>query len=259
MKPTSKPAGTVAQVGSQPSLIWERSEPSPRMAPSPLSRDSIVKAAIAIADAEGLGAVSLRRVGASLDATAMRLYGYLSTKEELLELMVDAVYAEMAPRKPLPGNWRSALRQVAQRTRGTSHRHAWLLDLLGGRPHQGPNALRFLEASLAALNGPDGFQDIDTVMQAAKTFNAFLIGALRHEASERRAERDSGLNKAQWQSTNGPYIHKMIATGRFPTLAKVVANASHPPAEAVFDQGLECVLDGIAARIPHGRAKLAKK
>jgi AcrR family transcriptional regulator len=259
MKPTAKLTRTDPQGHSPSAFIWERSEPAPRLAPSPLSRDSIVNAAIVIADAEGLDAVSLRRVGAAVDAKAMRLYGYLSTKEELLELMVDAVYADMAPRKPLPGNWRDALRQVAQRTRRTSHRHAWLLDLLGGRPHQGPNALRFIEASLTALNGPDGFQEIDAVLQAAKTFNAFLIGALRHEASERRAERESGLNKLQWQSANGPYIHKMIATGRFPTFAKVVLTATHPPADEVFDQGLECVLDGIAARLPHGRVRPAKK
>jgi AcrR family transcriptional regulator len=75
--------------------VWERPEPLTRPAPAPLSRELIVRAAIAIADDDGLAAVSVRKVAAALDAGPMRLYGYLSTKDELLELMVDAVYGEI--------------------------------------------------------------------------------------------------------------------------------------------------------------------
>src|SRR4051812_12274830 len=100
------------------SMVWERPEPAPRPAPGPLSRERIVRAAVALADAQGLPAVSLRKVGAALDAGPMRLYGYMSTKEELLELMVDAVYGEMAAEGALTGDgadWRAALCEVAQR------------------------------------------------------------------------------------------------------------------------------------------------
>ncbi|KYF98493.1 TetR family transcriptional regulator [Sorangium cellulosum] len=234
------------------SLLWERPEPVPRPAPGPLSRDRIVRAAIALADAEGLAAVSLRKVGASLDAGPMRLYGYLDTKEELLELMVDAVYGEMASAGPIPGGFREALRAIAHRTRRAAREHAWFIDLLGGRPHLGPNALAHLEASFAALSGAPGFEDIDAVMLAVGTVNAYVIGAIRGEANELRAELASGMSQAEWQRASDAYIHRMIATGRFPTLAKVVRDASHPPADVVFDGGLDCVLDGIEARLSRG-------
>jgi AcrR family transcriptional regulator len=232
-------------------LVWERPEPGIRPAPGPLSRDRIVRAAIAIADAEGLTSVSLRKVGAALEAGPMRLYSYVATKEELLDLMVDAVYGEMASAGPIRGDWREALRSIAHRTRQAAGAHKWFIDLLGGRPHLGPNALAHLEASLAALSDTPGFEDIDAVMLAVGTVNAYVIGAIRSEANELRAERESGLDQTEWQRTSGPYIERMIATGRFPTLAKVVRDATHPRPDVAFEHGLDCVLDGIAARLPH--------
>ncbi|RKH33267.1 TetR/AcrR family transcriptional regulator [Corallococcus praedator] len=231
-------------------LVWERPEPTSRPAPGPLSRERIVHAALELADAEGLASVSLRKVAAALDAGPMRLYGYLSTKEELLELMVDAVYGEMVSAGPIRGAWREALRSIAHRTRQAAAKHPWLIDLLVGRPHLGPNALAHLEASLAALSNTPGFKDdIDAVMQAVGTVNAYVVGALRSEASEQRATLESGMNKTQWQNATEPYIRRMIDTGRFPTLARVFRDATHPSFEVVFDKGLDCVLDGIAARL----------
>jgi AcrR family transcriptional regulator len=218
----------IAASERQQMVVWERPEPPVRRAPRALSRESIVRAAIAIADADGLAAVSLRKVGAALDAGPMRLYGYLSTKEELLELMVDAVYGEMmAAERGAAGDWRDALRAIARQTRHAAH----------------------LEASLAALEGTPGWNDIDVVLQAVKTVNSYVVGVLRAEAAERRAERDSGMTKAEWQAASSPYLFRMIATGRFPTLERVVRDATHPPAEIAFEQGLECVLDGVAARV----------
>ncbi|QRN98682.1 TetR/AcrR family transcriptional regulator C-terminal domain-containing protein [Archangium violaceum] len=208
-----------------------------------------MRAAIALADKDGLDAVSLRKVGARLNAGPMRLYGYLSTKEELLELMVDAVYGEMASAGPIRGDWREALRTIARRTRQAAKKHPWFIELLGGRHHLGPNALAHSEASLAALSQTPGFEDIDAVLQAVGTVNAYVIGAIQSEASELRAERESGMNEAQWQNATWPYIQRMIATGRFPTLARVVREATHPSSDVRFDTGLECVLDGIAARL----------
>jgi AcrR family transcriptional regulator len=230
--------------------VWERPEPTSRPAPSPLSRARIVGAAIAIADREGLAGVSLRKVGAALDAGAMRLYGYLSTKDELLELMVDAVYGEMASAGPVDADWRAAIRTIARRTWRAAREHPWFTALLGGRPHIGPNALAHLEASFAALSGTRGLEDIDVAMQALRTINAYVIGAIQTEASELRAELESGMTEAEWQTATGPYIERMLATGRFPNLAQVVRDAAHLPADVVFDQGLDWVLDGIAARLP---------
>jgi AcrR family transcriptional regulator len=229
-------------------LVWDRPEPARRPAPAPLSRERIVRAAIAIADSEGMASVSLRKVGAALDAGPMRLYGYVATKEELLELMVDVVYGKIAAARPVRGDWRKAMRSLAQRTRQAAKEHRWFVDLLGGRPHQGPNALTYLEASLAALSGTPGLEDIDDVLLAAGTVHAYVIGAIRSEVGELRAEQQSGKSKTEWQIATLPYLQSLIATGRFPTLAKVIADATFPSADVRFDRGLDCVLDGIAAR-----------
>ncbi|MCO5995158.1 TetR/AcrR family transcriptional regulator [Actinoallomurus rhizosphaericola] len=233
----------------EPTLVWERPEPPSRPAPSPLSRDRIVETAIRLADAEGLEAVSLRKVAAELGAGPMRLYGYLSAKEELLDLMVDAVYGEI----PLPApdcDRRAALRSLAHGLRRAARRHEWFADLLGGRPHLGPCALAYLEASLAALDGSPGFADIDAVMQATRTVNAYVVGAVREEIIESRAERATGLDEPRWQAAIGPYIERALATGRYPSLARAIRDSTHLDAETAFDTGLEQVLDGIGARPP---------
>ncbi|AKU93759.1 Transcriptional regulator, TetR family [Labilithrix luteola] len=191
--------------------------------------------------------MSFRKVGAALDAGPMRLYGYVSTKEELLELMVDAVYGEM-PLSEVKGEWRQALRALAHGMRRMSMKHPWFPELLGSRPHIGPNALAHLEATLAAFSETLGFENIDDVMLAVTTVKAYVMGAIQSEVTELRIERETGMDKERWQSANGAYILRMIATGRYPTLGKVVEKATHPSPDVRFDMGLDYVLDGIAAR-----------
>jgi AcrR family transcriptional regulator len=225
-------------------VLWERPEPKGPL--SPLSRDLITRVAIAIADKDGLVGVSLRKVAASLDATTMRLYGYLTTKEELLELMVDAVYGEMLGAGPPGEGWREVLRDVAHRVRQAERQHKWFIELLGGRPHLGPNAMASLEAWYATLDGTHAFESIDAIMQAVSTVNAYAIGALRGEANDVRADREDGVDPAKRRAAWWPYLRRLIATGRFPMMARIVREASHPPAEVEFERGLDCVLAGIA-------------
>ncbi|WP_088342896.1 MULTISPECIES: TetR/AcrR family transcriptional regulator C-terminal domain-containing protein [Rhodomicrobium] len=225
-------------------VLWERPEPKGPL--SPLSREIITRGSIALADKEGLAAVSLRKVAASLDATTMRLYGYLSTKEDLLELMVDAVYGEMLAAGALgQRGWREALRTIARQMRQATRQHPWFIELLGGRPHFGPNAIAYLEASYAALAEARVFKDMDAIMQALGTVNAYVLGALRNEANELRAQSESGLDPAAWQAALWPYLERLIATGRFPMMARIVGEATHPPPEIEFERGLDCVLAGI--------------
>ncbi len=223
--------------------VWDRPEPPAR--PVPLDRARIVAAAVALADEGGLEAVSLRRVAARLGAGPMRLYGYISTKEELFDLMLDEVYAEILPRER-PGDWREALRVHAHRTRQAALRHEWLADLLGGRPALGPNALAVAETTLAAL---DGLADVDTVMRAVETVSAYLTGAIRREIADLRAERATGLSKRDWQRAQGPHVSRMLATGRFPALAKAMHEGTDVAAEESFATGLDWVLDAVAARL----------
>lgn len=223
--------------------VWDRPEPPTR--PAPLDRERIVAAAVALADEGGLEAVSLRKVAARLDAGPMRLYGYISTKEELFDLMVDEVYAEILPDER-PGDWREALRGHAHRTRQAVLRHEWLADLLGGRPAMGPNALAVSETMLAAL---DGLAALDTVMRAVETVSAYVTGAIRREVANLRAERATGLSERDWQRAHGPHVSRMLATGRFPALAKFVHDGTEVDAETSFATGLDWVLDAVAAKL----------
>ncbi|MEF3365165.1 TetR/AcrR family transcriptional regulator C-terminal domain-containing protein [Methylocystis sp. 9N] len=232
---------------NDPTLLWERPEPQPRPAPVALSRESIVRVAIERADAEGLAAVTLRSVAGALGAGPMRLYGYLKTKDELLALMVDAVYSEMLTEgDAAAGSWRAQVTALAQAMRQAALRHPWFVALLGGRPHQGPNALAFLEAMLAAVGNAPQLEGIDAIFQATKLVNAYILGTVRDEAAEAIAVQESGLTKAEWQSASWPYLERMIATGRFPMIAKVVRDVDHLSPEIVFIRGLDCVLNGIA-------------
>ena len=223
--------------------VWDRPEPPTR--PVPLDRERIVAAAIALADEAGLDAVSLRKVAARLNAGPMRLYGYISTKQELLDLMVDEIYAEVLPEEQ-PGEWRQALRILAHRTRQTALRHEWLADLLGGRPALGPHGLAVTEATLAAL---DGLADLSTVMRAVETVSAYVTGAIRREIANLRAERATGLSKRDWQRASGPHVTRMLATGRFPALARAVYDGTDVDAATSFETGLDWVLDAVAAKL----------
>ncbi|MEW1911031.1 TetR/AcrR family transcriptional regulator [Kitasatospora sp. NPDC085895] len=258
--------GADGAAGAARSSVWERPEPAARPAPSPLSRERIVAAAVELADADGLEAVSLRKVGAALDAGPMRLYRYLSTKEELLDLMADAVHGEIAaPDADAPdagapdadsggtdGDWRAVLRASAHRTRRAALRHPWFADLLGGRPGLGPNALGNRETVLAALYGAPGFLGIDAVLRAVGTVDDYLVGALRRETAELRAERDTGLDKDAWRRSEGPYLSRMLAAGNYPALAAAVRYGTHTDPATAFEAGLDVVLDGIAAGLAPG-------
>jgi AcrR family transcriptional regulator len=222
-------------------LVWERPEPPDRPVPAPLSRERIVRAAIELADADGLVAVSLRKVAAVLNVGPMRLYGYIDTKEELLDLMVNAVHAEV---RPTGDDWRQTLRSLAEATRQAAHQHEWLADLIGGRPQLGPNTLAVGDAVLAAMGGID----LDVVVPAVAAVNAYVVGAVRREVAERRAERGSGMDIEQFRAANGPYLTRTFAAGRFPALATVVRDGPHLSADETFRIGLEFLLDGIAAQ-----------
>ncbi len=232
--------------------VWDRPEPPPRKALSPLSRERIVTAAVALADADGLDAVSLRKVGAALDAGPMRLYGYLSTKDELLDLMADVVFSEIAV--PADAGWREALRALATGTRAATLRHPWFTELAGGRPHIGPHAMAVSEAVLQALDRSGRFADIDEMVIAQQTVNAYVVGSVRREVAEERAELASGVTEREWQAASGPYMMRMLATGRYPMLARFVHDGVDRDPDERFAAGLERVLDGIGYSASNGGA-----
>ena len=225
-----------------------------------LTRDEIVDAAIAIADAEGAGALSMRRIAQVLQAGTMSLYWHVTSKEHLLELMRDMLVAEIEVPAP-SGDWHSDLRELALSTRRMLRRHRWLMEFAGGRPPLGPNTLLGLERSLAIIAGlgpgPEGAFDILTAV------NTYVSGTVLREAREMRTQQaERELERSSDQVTlerkRRAWRDRLAATGLFPNLIGFLDARIDPDALETMDQrfefGLDSLLDGMAARIGRGAA-----
>ena len=210
----------------------------------PLSREKIAATAIRLADAHGLDRLSVRKIANDLGVGPMRLYDYVANRSELLDLMVDVVYARIAEAGRHSG-WRDTVLAISHATRDAALDHEWFADLLGGRPHLGPHALAVGEATAAALDQAPGIHGIDDLQRALGALNAFIIGAVRREVTERRTARATGTDEAAFQASLGPYLTRMLETGRYPTVARLVVDGAHLDAEETFTHNLTTVLDGI--------------
>jgi AcrR family transcriptional regulator len=213
----------------------------------PLSRAKIAATAIRLADTYGLDGLSVRKIAKELGVGPMRLYDYVTNRSELLDLMIDAVYAQIAEAGQ-HSEWRATVLAVAHATRAAALDHEWFADLLGGRPHLGPHALAVGEATAAALSEALGEHSIDDLQRAVGALNGFIIGALRREITERRTARSTGTDEAAFQAGLGPYLTRMLRTGRYPTIARLVIEGAHLNAEETFTHNLATVLDGITSR-----------
>lgn len=228
--------------------------PESRIRPR-LSRAEIVDAAIAVADAEGAQALSMRRIAQVLRVGTMSLYWYVASKEHLLDLMRDIVMAEIeAPE--LMGDWRTDLRDVAKAIRAMMHRHPWLIDFVGGRPSLGPHTLLGLERSLAAL--ADLNLERGQAFDILTAVSTYVSGAVLREIEEtrvRQAESAAASDPAQVAVGRTRWRDRLADSGLFPHFVAFLDSGIDPDApetmEQRFDFGLDCMLDGIAARIRH--------
>jgi len=233
-------------------VIWNRPERAAKGPAPSRTRAEITAAAIAIADTEGIETLSMRRVAKELGTGTASLYRYLASKDDLLDLMLDAVAAEDGGPPSPTGDWRGDLRALAHRSRATIHRHPWMTSLAAGRPSLGPNSLDATEHALAALD-PLGF-DIDVMITVVNTLHAFVRGYAIGELAQQEAVRRSGVGIQQWMDAHAPYLDKVIKAGRHPLLARVIRDAELPhavdSAERGFELGLERLLDGWEANLP---------
>jgi AcrR family transcriptional regulator len=241
--------------------IWARPERTTRSSGS-LSRGQIVAAAIKIADAEGVDAVSMRRIAADLGSGAMSLYRYVSTKDDLFDLMLDAAIGEpfsdkrdtwVPTRKP---ELRDNLMAMGYGLRGMVHVHPWLSRLMAGRPSFGPNMVRAIDAALSFFDELD--LHADTMMNAIGAINAFVFGFVQEELAEKEMQRRTGLTEAQWRARMAPYMRSLIESGKYPRLEKVIIEGSDPEDHTVeFVAELTIVVDGVMASLP-ARARRRK-
>jgi AcrR family transcriptional regulator len=236
--------------GSRRGVIWERPERAGRGPAPSLSRESISTAAVKLADAQGIEAVSMRSLADELGVGAASLYRYVARKDELIELMVDSVMGNDLEFE-IRGDWREDLRSVARGLREMTLRHPWMAVPSAGLRNFGPNTARRYEQVLGAIDGLG--LDIDEMLVMVETLDAFVRGRALEELSEQEAVRRSGLDQEQWMQTQVPYIESLIESGRYPLLTRVVldARAPHDPDRLKngFDVGLERVLDGLATML----------
>jgi AcrR family transcriptional regulator len=232
-------------------------QPPPRG--RPLSRAEIVAAAIAVADAEGPDAISMRRIARELGAGAMSLYWYVASKEELLHLMLDAIEAEIEVPDP-SGDWRADLGTFAHRTRDALRKHQWAVEFIGTRPPSGPNDVRNLERLLSLLDGL-GVEDLRLIMGIFMTVATFVIGAVIREAQEVRFQSEQERVEAKLTPEEAQAEHERyrawFEAGEFPHIARLMRSGIDPDdpdtREERFQFSLDCVLDGIAARLAAAR------
>lgn len=198
-------------------IIWLRPERASAGRPPQHTRAEITAAAVAIADRDGLPAVSMRRVAADLGTGAASLYRYLDTREDLLDLMTDAAGGEYSL-PPLSGDWLTDLVVTGQQARAIMRRHPWLPSLVIIRPTLGPNGLALLEHVLGVLAGHPA--PLAAKLEAFAMLSTITAVFVQHELAGGSAA----------QRRNQAYLQHVLAAGDHPRLAQLLGSAAADPA-----------------------------
>jgi AcrR family transcriptional regulator len=212
-------------------LMWN---PSTAVGRSGATVGAIVDAALALADSDGLDAVTMRAVAQRVGIGAMTLYGYVPGKAELVELMLDRVAGQTYEGHPDPleaGDWDDALRYIAQRTWEHLLEHAWVVQAPQARPILGPGVCRTYEAELRPLDAT-GLTDVEMDLTVAAV-HAAVMNAAQWQTGLSRARDETRLSDQQWWTLYGPRLAAAMAGEELPVSSRVgqsVANAGDPEA-----------------------------
>jgi AcrR family transcriptional regulator len=239
-------------------LLWG-TQKQPTRGPKPgLTVDRIVRAAIGVADAEGLAALSMRRVAAELGVGTMSLYTYVPGKAELLDVMLDTVLGEVAKPDGVAGGWRAKLEAYARQAWAHHHRHPWVLQVSGARALLGPNETALFESALQAVSGIglDGKQ----MVHAVTLVGEYVRGAAQRAVEAAQAAHHTGVTDDQWWQAREPIFDKYFDASRYPILVRLEQEGAFQQPEGgldynvqnavdSFEFGLQRVLDGIEAFI----------
>lgn len=240
------------------SLLWRQPEtPSGRRGPKPaLSTDSVVDAAIEVADANPTTPLSMRMIGDHLGRTAMSLYTYIPGKDELLDLMYDRVHAELPPIADTD-DWRMALSDWAAALFALHTRHPWTLDVSLARPVLGPHEQAGLESLLSILYSTG--LDAPIIRRSVSMLFHFIRGSARTLA-EIRSASTIGDSESHWWAESSAALADAAPdfADDFPHTMQLGREAPPVPGgdfhleretEESFTQGLQILLDGIGSRI----------
>ncbi|HEX2362396.1 MAG TPA: TetR/AcrR family transcriptional regulator [Jiangellaceae bacterium] len=232
-------------------LLWGAAAPGSRGPRPSLTLARVVDTAVAVADAEGLAAVSMRRVADELGVTTMSLYRYVPSKDSLLELMQDAGSGAPPEARDPPGPWRTELERWARSQKAVYRARPWLLHVPLAGPPMGPNSLGWMESALASLQdtglGPDDMLFVLLLVTVYVRGEAQLGFGIA-EAAER-----TGVSAQERDEVYANMMQSLLSSGRYPALARITAAGVFELAEqdpdADFEFGLSRILDGVQALV----------
>jgi AcrR family transcriptional regulator len=231
-------------------LLWGVQE-APKRGPKPgLTLDGIVATAVGVADAEGLDAVSMRRVATELGVGTMSLYRYVPGKTELLELMLDHVQGpppEAVPDDRRRLDWRTVMEVTGRGVWERYLAHPWLLQVNQARPLLGPNTMAGLDLALNALEGL-GLTDRER-MGLVVAMDGFVSGSARTYLQGLSAAKRTGVSDEEFWAAQEPFLTEAMRSGDFPSLAALHPDTFDVSGVELFELGLHRVLDGFAALI----------
>jgi len=222
--------------------VPEAAEPPPDI---PLTPERIVRAAVTIADRDGVDALSMRRIAAELGAGVMSLYRHVPGKDELVDLVVDAVFGEHPLPDPVPADWRAALELSARQEWAIYQQHPWLATVVAAtsRPPLAVELLAYTDWRMRAVACRD--LDLTTAAQIAIAVSMIVQGtalALAHES------RTTPQEQREWRRHRQGAIEAAFTSGRLPMVSRFdEAEARAATAASSFEFGLQRTLDGIAA------------
>ncbi|MFI6761708.1 TetR/AcrR family transcriptional regulator [Micromonospora sp. NPDC050417] len=227
-------------------LLWRGPEkPAPR---SGLTVDRIVDTAIELADADGLAALSMRKLAERLGVGVMTLYTYVPSRAELVDVMLDTALGRMARPDQSTLDWRGRLEQIARENLATYQRHPWMIEVAVQRPPMGPHLIAKYDYELRALTDI-GLTEVE--MDSVLTLLlGYVAGAARGAVEAALVERRTGMTDEQWWAVQAPLLEQVLDPGSYPVASAVGSAAgeanqgTYEPTRA-FEFGLERVLDGI--------------
>jgi AcrR family transcriptional regulator len=210
-----------------------------------VNRERTLQVALAVADSEGIEAVTMRRLGLELSVKAASLYHHVSGKDQILDGLVDVVAAEIQPPMPSTG-WRTAISQRAYNTRAVLRRHPWAVSLMASRTRPGPATLRLLETGIRCFR--EGGFSILLAAHAVSVVDSYVHGFVLQEVNlpfrdESELAAMTGSIMEAFSSSQFPYLFEMTV--------KHVLQPGYDYSKE-FDSGLKVVLDGVASLLHEG-------
>jgi DNA-binding transcriptional regulator YhcF (GntR family) len=213
-----------------------------------LSRRRIVRAAITLADADGVAELSMRRIAGHLGVATMSLYRHVDNRDALVNLMIDEVMGEEPLPDPPPPGWRARLETMARAQWTLFRRHPWLAGTMALlRPNIVPRAMAHSEWALAAFE--DTRVPLEQRMYVSILLFAYVRGLAQDLEAEQAARRDTGLTAEEWMETNDEALAAILAGNALPMMRRLTADGFDFDLDRMFTLGLDLFLDGVATRI----------